>query len=269
MLLRTRCELTFDISVATLFIFMLRPRSGSQQWVVSEEYRHTPSLPVLEFTDSYGNLCQRLVAMPGAFTVTTLSDVIAPDEADTAPGAEFIEIQFLPDAVLSFLLPSRYCESDLFCAMATSITLDTKPGYDQVTAIVNWLRDNIRYESNASEQLISAADVNTRRSGVCRDFAHLGIALCRSINIPSRLVVGYLYGLEPMDFHAWFEAFVGGRWYTFDASQPKLTGGYIVVGYGRDAADVAVFNQFGPSAYPTLQSVDVQHIVDASEAGRE
>lgn len=263
MLLRTRCELAFDISVATPFIFMLRPRSGAQQWVVSEAFRHAPSVPVLEFTDNYGNLCQRLVAPPGAFNITTLSDVVTADRADSAPGAEFIEIQLLPDAVLSYLLPSRYCESDLFCALATQVTAGCKPGYDQVSAITQWVRDNTRYDSDASGLLISAVEVNARQSGVCRDFAHIGIALCRSINIPARLVVGYLYQLQPMDFHAWFEAFVGGRWYTFDASQPKLSGGYIAVGYGRDAADVAVFNQFGPCSYPKFQSVDVQLIMEA------
>jgi transglutaminase-like putative cysteine protease len=97
-------------------------------------------------------------------------------------------------------------------------------------------------------------------SGVCRDLAHLGIALCRSLSMPARMVVGYLNGLEPMDLHAWFEAYVAGRWYTFDPTQVELKGGYVAIGYGRDAADVAVYNQFGPAVYPTSQKVGVECI---------
>jgi transglutaminase-like putative cysteine protease len=134
------------------------------------------------------------------------------------------------------------------------------PGYDQVAAIVRWLRDTINYRPGSSEIPVSAAEVNSRQVGVCRDLAHLGIALCRSLSIPARMVVGYLHQLEPMDLHAWFEAYVGGRWYTFDATQADLKGGYVAVGYGRDAADVAVFNQFGAAVYPTVQTVRVEHI---------
>ncbi len=260
MWLRTKCELVFDIEIPTPFIFMLRPRSGTQQWIAREEYRHSPFVHVIEFTDNYGNLCQRLIAPPGKFAITTIADVRTADFSDQAPGAPYVEIQFLPDSVLSYLLPSRYCESDVFCQMATEITAGFIPGYDQVAAIEEWIRNNIRYESENSDILVSAIDVNLRQSGVCRDFAHIGIAFCRSISIPARLVVGYLYGLYPMDLHAWFEAYVGGRWYTFDATQPTLKGGYVAVGYGRDAADVAVFNQFGVASFPILQKVDVELI---------
>ncbi len=105
-------------------------------------------------------------------------------------------------------------------------------------------------------------EVNSRRIGVCRDLAHLGIALCRSLSIPARIVVGFLHELEPMDLHAWFETYVGGRWYTFDATQPTLRSGYVAVGYGRDAADVALFSQFGPAVYPRSQTVTVERIDD-------
>ncbi|MBC8209472.1 MAG: transglutaminase family protein [Gammaproteobacteria bacterium] len=260
MWLRTSCDLTFDISAPTPFILMLRLRSGAQQWVASEEYRLRPSVPVYEFTDSYGNLCQRLTAPPGAFAVYTSANVRTSDQVDQAPGAPFVEIEYLPDSVLSYLLPSRYCESDRFGQMATSISASYQPGYDQVKAIETWLRLNIRYVPGSSDIPVSASEVNARQSGVCRDLSHLGIALCRSLSIPARLVVGYLYGLEPMDLHAWFEAYVGGRWYTFDATQAQLHGGYVAIGYGRDAADVAIYNQFGPSVYPVTQHIQVQLI---------
>jgi len=250
MWLHTSCDLAFEIVTPTPFVLMLRPRSGLQQWIAREEYRLVPNVPVFEYTDIYGNLCQRLIAPPG-------------------PGAAFVEVQYLPDAVLSYLLPSRYCESDRFsrycesdrfCVMATEITADKLLGYDQVKAIETWLRNSIRYEPGSSDVPVSAVEVNLRGSGVCRDLSHLGIAMCRSLTIPARMVVGYLYGLEPMDMHAWFEAYVGGRWYTFDATQEQLSGGYVAVGYGRDAADVAVFNQFGPAVYATAQEFHVERI---------
>lgn len=265
MWIRTSCGFTFDITVPTTFILMLRLRSGAQQWVASEEYRLKPSVPVFEFTDVYGNLCQRLIAPPGAFEVYTAADVLTADQVDQSPGAPFVEIEYLPDFVLSYLLPSRFCESDRFGHMATSIAAGQQLGYDQVKAIETWLRTNIRYEPGTSDIPVSAVEVNARGSGVCRDLAHLGIALCRSLSIPARLVVGYLYGLEPMDLHAWFEAYVAGRWYTFDATQASLRGGYVAIGYGRDAADVAIYNQFGPPVYPNAQNIQVR-LIEESDA---
>lgn len=260
MWLRTSCELTFNISIPTPFILMLRPRSGTQQWVAREEYKVYPSVSTFEFTDNYGNLCQRLMAPPGIFTIRTNADVKIAEFVDEAPGAPFVEIQNLPDAVLSYLLPSRYCESDRFGDLATSITLGYLPGYDQVAAIENWLRTNIKYIPGSSAFPLSAVDVNNMQSGVCRDLAHLGIALCRSLSIPARMVVGYLYNLKPMDMHAWFEAYIAGRWYTFDATHYGQKGGYVALGFGRDAADVAVYNQFGPAVHSTTQWVEVTHI---------
>ena len=259
MWLRTSCDLAFDISAPIPFVLMLRPRSGAQQWIAREEYWLEPSVSVFEFTDGYGNLCQRLIAPAGPFTVRTSAEVMTEDYVDQAFGAPFVEIQNLPDPVLSYLLPSRYCESDRFHQMATEISAGRQPGYDQVAAIVTWLRNNISYSPGSSDVPLSATEANSRQAGVCRDLAHLGIALCRSLNIPARMVVGYLYGLEPMDLHAWFEAYVGNRWYTFDPTEVELKGGYVAVGYGRDAADVAVYNQFGPAGYPTVQTVRVEY----------
>lgn len=263
MWLRTKCDLKFEIAVPTPFILMLRLRSGAQQWVASEKYKLEPNVPVYEFTDTYGNLCQRLIAPPGPFAIATEAAVRTADQVDQAPGAPFIDIEYLPDGVLSYLLPSRYCESDRFGQMAAAITADQQLGYDQVKAIETWVRDNIRYEPGTSDIPLSAIEINARCSGVCRDLSHLGIALCRSLSIPARLVVGYLHGLQPMDLHAWFEAYVWGRWYTFDATQPELRGGYVAIGYGRDAADVAIYNQFGPAVYPTYQHIQVQRIEES------
>ncbi len=260
MRLRTSCKLKFEIASPTPFILMLRPRSGAQQWVERDEFKITPTTPIFEFTDSYGNLCQRLIAQPGLFSIDTSSEVITADYIDSGFDAPFVEIQNLPDSVLSYLLPSRYCESDFFNEMSVKITQGHLLGYNQVSAITNWLRENISYVPGSNYQPISAIQVNERQFGVCTDLAHLGIALCRSLSIPARIVVGYLYNLEPMDMHAWFEAYIGNRWYTFDATQHGTPGGYVVLGFGRDAADVAIFNQFGPAVYPIEQLISVDQI---------
>ena len=263
MQLQTNCELKFELPGPTPFVFMLRPRSGAQQWVSSEDYSLSDVLQLSEFTDNFGNLCQRLVAPKGDFSISTRARVTVPDTIDREPRGEFVEIQNLPDSVLCYLLPSRYCESEHFSQMATEITAGAFWGFDQVAAIEAWVRNNIRYEQGEGDTLVSAREVNVRQWGVCRDLAHLGIALCRSLTIPARLVVGYLHKLHPMDLHAWFEAYVAGRWFTFDPTQAVLRGGYVVLGYGRDAADVAVYNQYGPAVYPTVNRVLVE-CVDAN-----
>ncbi len=260
MWVKASCSLDFQILEPTPFIFMLRPRSGGQQWVASEEYVVEPSIPVAEFADHFGNLCQRIVAMPGKFSVRTSVQVECAEASDSDPGAPFVEVQNLPDETLPFLLPSRYCESDRFNQMTASIVEGSLPGYDQCAAIVEYIRRTIRYTPGSGADIVSAAEVNQRSDAVCRDLAHLGIACCRSLSIPARMVVGYLESLEPMDLHAWFEAYVGGRWYTFDPTQDSLQGGRIAIAYGRDAADVAVYTQFGASAELLGMQVAAQRI---------
>ena len=152
-------------------------------------------------------------------------------------------------------MPSRYCESDRVRGHAVEITRGRLLGYDQVDAIARWVHANLRYAPDADPEPVSAETILARGNGVCRDYAHVGMALCRSLSIPARYVVGYLQDLEPMDIHAWFEAFVGGRWYTFDPMRPDSDGGRVTMAYGRDAADTVVFSQFGPPVVP--ESIDV------------
>lgn len=260
MWLRIGCDLTFDVSMDTPFILMLRPRSGARQWVSREFYTLKPVIPAFEFTDNYGNLCQRLVAPPGEFRIQTSADVLTADNIDRCPGAPFEVVIHLPVDVLPFLLPSRYCESDRFMKMATEIVAGTTPGYDQVAAIVEWIKGNIHFNPASLYFQLSAVEVNQRREGVCRELAHLGIALCRGLSIPARMAVGYLHGIEPLDFHAWFEAYVGGQWYVFDPVRFDPSCGRVTVAYGRDAADVAIFNQFGPTLFPREMSVHIEKL---------
>ncbi|QDV48345.1 transglutaminase domain-containing protein [Gimesia fumaroli] len=260
MWLHASCLLEFNIPVATPFLLMLRPRSGYQQWVGREQYVLSPSVSAVEFTDPFGNLCQRLVAPAGPFSIQTSVDIEAADASDSAPGAHFVPVEQLPDETLPFLLPSRYCESDRFTQMTSSIVEGRAPGYDQCSAIVEYIRNTIQYAPGEGQEIISACEVNEKSLAVCRDMAHLGIACCRAISIPARMVVGYLETLEPMDLHAWFEAYVGGRWYTFDPTQDNLQGGRVAIAYGRDAADVAIYSQFGDPVDLLRMEVSVERM---------
>ena len=248
MQLNVQCQLSLDAQFETPVILMLRPRSGWGQWIIREEYRIEPIVPVLEYTDGYGNLCQRLVVSPGPLEICASASVEAAESIDVEQDAPFVPVSDLPNEELQFLLPSRYCPSDQpdLIELACKIVANLPPSYRQVEAIRHWIYENVTYQYGTSNASTSALETAAHRVGVCRDFAHLGIALCRSLNIPARMVVGYLYQLEPMDLHAWFEAYLGGRWYSFDATQPQPKGNRVTIAYGRDAADVALLTQFGP-----------------------
>jgi len=247
MRLRATTEIQLSTTQPSAIIAMLRPQSGSGQWIVSEAYDLKPLLAPVEYTDVFGNLCQRFLMPVGDLEIKVDCVVECADQIATAPGAALTKPEDLPDSVLQFLLPSRYCPSDMLKEEALQAVGDAKPGYDQVEAIRAFIEHNIEYRRGSSNESTSALDTYHERKGVCRDFAHVGIALCRALLIPARMVVGYLHRLQPpMDQHAWFEAFVNGRWYTFDATQTEPRGGRIVIAYGRDAADVAITNPFGP-----------------------
>ncbi len=240
------CEMTLNVEAPTPLVAMLRPRSGLGQWVVSEKYQIEPFVPVIEYVDVFGNLCQRLVAPQGRFYIRVEAAVEASPTIAVEPDAPWTPIAELPDGVLQFLLPSRYCPSDRVDDTAKDITRGHVPGYAQVEAIRAYIHGNFEYKYGVSDAHSGALETLEARAGVCRDFSHVGLALCRALLIPARMVVGFLHGLDPMDMHAWFEAFVGGRWYTFDATQAEPRGGRIAVAYGRDAADVALFSEYGP-----------------------
>ena len=224
---------------------MLRPRSGEAQWIVSESYEFEPFTTAVEYVDGFGNLCQRLVAPAGGFDIHTQTVIEVADAIAVNPGGPATSVEDLPESALQFLLPSRYCPADTLRAFALQTVANAVPGYDQAEAIRAWVRQNIEYKYGVSSGSTTAADTIRDGAGVCRDFSHIGISLCRALRIPARMVVGYLYQLDPMDLHAWFEAFVAGRWYTFDATQATPRGGRIAIAYGRDAADVALITDFG------------------------
>lgn len=254
----TRCEIAFDKGPAVPLILLLRPRSGPGQWIARDEYALDPQVPVEDLRDLYGNSCQRLVAPSAPFRIVASARVLTEGSAAIGPAAPFVRVQDLPAPALPFLLPSRYCESDVLGPLALDIARNARPGYDQVLHLTDWVQANIDYLPGTSNVPITALEVKSRGSGVCRDLTHLTIALCRSISIPARMAVGFLEHLEPMDLHAWLEVYVGDRWYTFDPVQRTEHAARVVLAYGRDAADVPVFNQFGPQRIPRHLQVSIE-----------
>ena len=238
--------MTLNASSPAPLVAMLRPRSGEAQWIVSEKYYFEPFVRAVEYVDAFGNLCQRLTVPVGGFALRTEVIVEVEESIAVLPGGPLSAAETLPDYALQFLLPSRYCPSDTLATLANQIVEGKIPGYDQVDAIRAWISENIEYRYGVSTSSTTAVDTIRDKAGVCRDYSHIGTSLCRALRIPARMVVGYLHGLKPMDLHAWFEAFIDGRWYTFDATQKEPRGGRIAIAYGRDAADVALITELGP-----------------------
>ena len=256
--IRASCTIQMHLEVETPLLLMLRPLTIPGQRIIRESNRFSHEVDVHEYTDQFGNLCQRLVAPAAEFEIRSKVRAHTTGVAQQAPAAPFVLVQDLPLDTLVYLLPSRYCESDRLGDFTREITGAILPGYDQVSAISQWIAQHIEYRPGSSDLPLSADEVRRQDFGVCRDMAHLGIAMCRSISIPARMVVGYLADLEPMDLHAWFEAYVGGNWYTFDPTQAQLNNPRLAIAHGRDAADVAIYHSFGPLPLTSSAKVEVQ-----------
>jgi transglutaminase-like putative cysteine protease len=205
------------------------------------------------YDDRYGNICTRITAPPGRLTIATdfvISDSGLPDEVNwDAPQHEIAD---LPDDVLTFLLGSRYCETDRLSDTAWSLFGHLPPGWGRLQGILDFVNNHITFDYQMARSTRSAWEAYQERIGVCRDFAHLAVAFCRCMNIPARYCTGYLGDIgvplvPPMDFSAWFEAFMGGRWFTCDARHNTQRIGRILMAVGRDATDVPISNSFGPA----------------------
>ena len=247
MKLRAITDFTYRIDYPIPIITILRPRNHAGQTVLVDEMRITPQVEIKEYQDMFGNACQRMLWQGGEVKIHTESVAEVLDEVEKDETAEYVLVEKLPSETIHFLLPSRYClsDTDIIRNLACAIINNIEIGFLQVEAIRKWIFQNIQYEYGYTFSHTNSNDVLKDKIGVCRDFAHLGIALCRSINIPARMMVGFLKDLPFSDLHAWFEAFIGNKWYTFDAIQEYTTGGRIVLAYGRDASDVAFITQFG------------------------
>jgi transglutaminase-like putative cysteine protease len=252
MQVRVGCEFNFGSDFPVPMLMLVRARPDGQHHPVYESRWVEPDVPIHEYLDSFGNACWRLVVPGGPITLRYDALVEIDGEPDPVhPEAQLTPVQDLPDDTLVFTLPSRYVESDLLLNRAWELFGDTPPTWARVQAICDWVHQNIRYETGNSGPDVTALNVYERRVGVCRDFALLSVAFCRAMNIPARYAFGYLpdIAVEPpdvaMDFHAWFEAFLGGRWYTFDARHNVPRIGRVLIGVGRDAVDVALSTSYG------------------------
>lgn len=253
MRLRARNNIEIQCEDDCPLVAMLRPRSGTDQWVLAERYEVAPWVPASEFIDSYGNLCQRFTLPQGASRITVESEVEVSDQIAVDRHAPQVPVAMLPDDTLMYLLQSRYAPSDKMEERARAIVQGCAPGYPQAERIHDWIRENLEYRYGVSEESTCAIDTLEDGAGVCRDFAHVGVALTRSLAMPARVVVGYLLDLEPMDMHAWYEVFLGDRWFAFDATQDSPRGGRVRVGHGRDIADVAFLSNYGPLEIQRMQ----------------
>jgi transglutaminase-like putative cysteine protease len=249
-------ELAYRCSTATPMVLALTPHpSRTADLITDAKLNFRPHLTGRDCTDAYGNQCTRIVAPAGLTTIFSrfvINDSGKPDPI--APSAEQHEIDDIPDDVLMFLLGSRYCETDLLMDFAWKHFGAVPPGWARVQAVCDFVHHHITFDYQAADPTRTAVGALEDGIGVCRDFTHLAVALCRCLNIPARYCTGYLgdIGIPPMpypiDFSAWFEVWLGARWYTFDARHHVPRIGRVLVSTGRDATDVALSTSFGSAA---------------------
>ncbi|MDT5148594.1 MAG: hypothetical protein QOI01_327 [Mycobacterium sp.] len=249
-------EMVFDCPRPTPMIFNLNVHFTRVSDLVGRDVLLVdPPVPMAAYRDDFGNWCTRIVAPTGrtrVFADAVVNDSGLPDVL--VPQAQEIPVPELPDDTLVFLLGSRYCDTDRLSQTAWNLFGQVPPGWDRVQAICDYVHRHITFDYQRADNTRTALEAFNERVGVCRDFTHLAVAFCRCMNIPTRYCTGYLgdigmpppYG--PMDFAAWFEVFLGGQWHTFDARNNTPRIGRVLIARGRDAADVALSNAFGPNA---------------------
>jgi transglutaminase-like putative cysteine protease len=255
---RVGCDFTYESAYPTPMMMIVRPKEWPHHHLLDETRVVEPRIPVREYIDGFGNHVWRLEAPAGAFRIRYDALVEVPSGGDPVyPDLPRTEVNALPDDVVVYTLPSRYCQSDLFISDAWDMFGNVPAGWAQVQAVCDWIHANIAY-AKGSTSTTSSWDVYQARRGVCRDFAHLGVTLCRALNYPARYVCGYLPDINvpidpvPMDFHAWFEVFLGGAWHTFDARHNRHRTGRTLIASGRDAVDVAFATIYGGAQLATM-----------------
>jgi transglutaminase-like putative cysteine protease len=255
MKIRVGFDFAYEFVAPTPMVLMLNVHPSRANDLINPDHlRIAPILPMTRYVDAFGNICTRLLAPKGELQVSAdgiVADTGLPDAVD--PAARQHEVTELPHDTLVYLLGSRYCETDQLMNEAWSLFGKTAPGWARVQAICDFVQSHVRFGYEHARATRTAVDVARERRGVCRDFAHLAITLCRCMNIPARYCTGYLGDIgappdpDPMDFSAWFEVYLGQRWYTFDARHNTPRIGRVLMARGRDAADVAISTTFGPN----------------------
>ncbi|MBZ8135383.1 transglutaminase family protein [Afifella sp. IM 167] len=247
-------DLQYDCTQPTpmLLVLSVHP-SRFADLTTPHRMKFDPPIPFSNYHDAYGNICTRIVAPAGRLRITSDFQISDSGQADeVAPHAGQVDIADLPEDVILFLLGSRYCDTDHLSDLAWAEFGNTPPGWARVQAICSYVHERIDFNYQNADSTRTARDGYQQRTGVCRDFAHLAITLCRCMNIPARYCTGYLGDIGvpkdgEMDFSAWFEAYLNGRWYTFDARHNFPRIGRILMARGRDATDVALSTSFGHS----------------------
>lgn len=248
------CEMSFDFPQATPLIAMLNVHYSRASDLERPDFLiSNPAVPIESYRDSFGNWCNRLVAPQGRFTLGTDAVIRDPGTFETGdPTAAQHDVERLPSDTLLYLLPSRYCESDVLSNEAWRLFGHLAPGWARVQAVCDFVHNHIVFNYGLARPTRTAAEAYREQSGVCRDFAHLAIAFCRALNVPTRYCTGYIsdIGLPPpyaeMDLAAWMEVYLGGRWHAFDPRNNAPRIGRILIATGRDAADVPLTHIFGP-----------------------
>jgi transglutaminase-like putative cysteine protease len=240
------CEIGYDVADKATLIFNIHAMRGGRQRILSEQLTVTPQRDWDEKTavDS-GNRFVRLTVPKGEVSLRYEAQVALDPVIEEPDAIQEVPVERLPLETLPFLNPSRYCPSDQLARFAGRQFGDMEPGFGRVTEICNWINREVDYLSGSSDTTTTAADTFALRAGVCRDFAHLGITFCRALGIPARFVSVYAWQLVPQDFHAVFEAYLGDRWYLFDATRMAALNGMVRIGTGRDAADTAFATIYG------------------------
>ena len=246
MLFECTAELDYKVRFRSALILSVHAQRTAAQKIVAERFTVEPDVPTNEYADDMGNRFVRLeTGSHKQLTIRYRADVDCDFEVHHAANIAPTPVAALEDATIPYLFASRYCQSDRLGRLAWDLFGSIDKPHDKVLAIANWIHDNVEYLRGSTDSTTSAFDTVTQRVGVCRDFAHLGIALCRALNIPARYFTGYAYELKPPDFHACFECYIGGRWMVFDATRLAHLNGLVRIATGRDAADTAVASIFG------------------------
>jgi transglutaminase-like putative cysteine protease len=265
-----QATLGYRVPQETPFVLNVQAQAFTGQTIKSESLRIEPELPIEGWTmPESANRYFRVIAPAGSFKITYKATVLLSHPTENPADVFEVPPGDLPLSVLTHLYPSRYCQSDRLDRFAQRTFGNLPSGYQRVAAVCNWIHDNVDYISGASDALTSAYDVVVQRAGVCRDFAHVGIAFCRALGVPARYLSAYAWRLEPPDFHGVFEAFLRGPsgfgWYMFDPTRLADPQGIVRIGIGRDAAEVAFCTQFGQMEFDKPE-VNIEGPSDASPA---
>ena len=253
---KAHSEIQYQVLMPTTFIFNIQVSKTSSQTVINEKLDIDPSFPLEEFTSNNGEVrfLRVQVNKPGPFKIHYEAIVdLQYQVIDRQHLLKTVPVSTLDAGVIPYLFPSRYCQSDKLQELVFKEFGKIDNTYAKVSAINEWVHKNVSYKPGITNSSTSALDTLTERAGICRDFAHLAIALCRALSIPARYFTGYAYNLNPPDFHACFEAYIGGEWMFFDPTKLVPVNGLVKIGNGRDAADAAVASIFGKTNHISIQ----------------